>query len=573
MKTITKVFKYIFLGLSIITTSFIIYESCLDSETSSKQVSFLTNIVKNIFNDGFNLKDEKKNIKPTSLELKPSSFAYNNIDGYLPSELPIGCTKQLESILLPSNASNKSIKYEAYPDNIVNIVPNGNIVSIEAVNYGSVNIKATSLEDASINYIYTFNIVDLKAPSNFDIPNSDISIPLGLSKYIDITMLEEHLNNNALLMPRYYNKNLLSYSFSNENIATHVNNYIVAKNIGSTKLTISNGTISKSININVVNNPNPIVKPTSLEIEGSNSVYVLDVDYDRYEVGKHNTPLSIKFNSNDVSDSNVIWSVDKPLVALIDDNGVVRGYRKTSEEDVPFTVTATSVMDPSIKATYNMISKHVLPTSLDINTSSLSLDEDGYYKVEKNKNISIKVDFSPSNVSKTDLIVSSSNDNIASIYFNGSSLVISGKQEGKVDITVTSKYVTSLTISIKIKCYIAPYVNEGNINTFTYNIRKFFGGHAFLFMINTLFIGLYLFLSHKDKKTPINIVVPLLSLVIGILLGITSEVIQIFAPGRSFALLDILIDSNGALIATVIIGVVLLIYLLFSKKKKIIKNN
>lgn len=81
--------------------------------------------------------------------------------------------------------------------------------------------------------------------------------------------------------------------------------------------------------------------------------------------------------------------------------------------------------------------------------------------------------------------------------------------------------------------------------------------HFYAFFFLSLFLLISLIKGNKNNKKLI-----LSSIIISIVYAITDEIHQLFVPGRTFALYDILIDSAGVLLA----GYLYLSFLLGRKK-------
>ena len=110
-------------------------------------------------------------------------------------------------------------------------------------------------------------------------------------------------------------------------------------------------------------------------------------------------------------------------------------------------------------------------------------------------------------------------------------------------------------------------INENNIDQFSHFIRKFVG-HFSLFIVSGVFTTLSVkFIYYDLSKNSVKFAI--ISCISGLFLAILSEFIQLFAPGRSGELLDVLIDFSGYLLATLIIG---LIVYMRNKKSSTLEN-
>ncbi|MGL5328274.1 MAG: VanZ family protein [Peptostreptococcaceae bacterium] len=103
---------------------------------------------------------------------------------------------------------------------------------------------------------------------------------------------------------------------------------------------------------------------------------------------------------------------------------------------------------------------------------------------------------------------------------------------------------------------IMTYMMEIEIGEFI--IRK--SAHMFLYFVLAMFIFMSMYDVNKEIKT-----VAIISFIFTVLYACTDEIHQLFIPGRSGELRDVLVDSTGA-----IIGTTLIYYILkYNKYKKI----
>ena len=109
-------------------------------------------------------------------------------------------------------------------------------------------------------------------------------------------------------------------------------------------------------------------------------------------------------------------------------------------------------------------------------------------------------------------------------------------------------------------------VTEENYDSFATFIRKAFG-HFGLFAASGLLTSLALYLSLSPYSWCKHYMNVMFSLVLGLFMGILTEIIQLSVPGRSGEAVDVLIDFSGYIVGTLIIGLIL-----FSVIKKLRKS-
>lgn len=115
-----------------------------------------------------------------------------------------------------------------------------------------------------------------------------------------------------------------------------------------------------------------------------------------------------------------------------------------------------------------------------------------------------------------------------------------------------------------INLFHAGTINDSNIGTFTQVIRKLIG-HFGLFLIDGALTTWSIYLVSAYWKKYKHWYGLIFTLFFGLFMAGLSEFIQIFIPGRSGELLDILIDYGGYLLGT---GTIVLIAFLRYKKTK-----
>ena len=108
-------------------------------------------------------------------------------------------------------------------------------------------------------------------------------------------------------------------------------------------------------------------------------------------------------------------------------------------------------------------------------------------------------------------------------------------------------------------------ITPENHDSFASFIRKAFG-HFGLFVVSGLLspTALYLLINpFKWSKHYLNVII---GLSFGLIIAITTEVIQLSIPGRSGEFTDVLIDFSGYLLGALIVGLIL--FLILRKKNK-----
>ena len=553
-----QVFKYIFLGLGLTTYGFIFYHSAIVPKTSDKWNSWAKDLWVGLINDALGIKEDTSLVKPEEVTLNNNrlisedSTETSEIPGYKENEIPLGGEKWLEAVISPRTTTNKSMSFVASNDK-VKLVQTGAHIDIEAMELGEVTIKAICNADNSVNAEYTYSIVEPKAPEdiNFFVDYLDV----GKSQYLFDKVEDASMH--------YYDFSKLTITSSNESVAVIRGEYIKAVAPGKTTITVSNGERSETRELEVKANSSALSNVTDLNVKGEDTVFVREINYNEY------VQLEAEFQTdtgNQPTDFGVIWSVDNPLAAYVSQDGKVWGNKYLSDDDVGFTVRATSVDNPSIYKDYNMTLSHITPTNIVLKPS-MSFDQ-GYYIADNSKSKFISVEFDIPYITKFNYEVVVSDSSVIKAEIVGSGIIVVGLKEGNSKLYVVSKDDSNLKSNeINVQVRTRGYINDDNIETFTYIVRKYISGHAFLFMIAAIFTSLYIYFAHMKKSNKV-ILISIASVIgVGFVMGCISELIQLAIPGRSGAFVDVLIDMTGTLLGVLIIFAVAGIRILVKKKK------
>ena len=109
-------------------------------------------------------------------------------------------------------------------------------------------------------------------------------------------------------------------------------------------------------------------------------------------------------------------------------------------------------------------------------------------------------------------------------------------------------------------------INEANIDTFTYVIRKLIGHFGF-FHISGVLTSLSIHMVSKYLKQYRYYMGIIFSLSLGLFLAGLTELIQIFIPDRSGEVVDVLIDFGGYALGTGILILILFLIIRHQKQK------
>ena len=118
-----------------------------------------------------------------------------------------------------------------------------------------------------------------------------------------------------------------------------------------------------------------------------------------------------------------------------------------------------------------------------------------------------------------------------------------------------------------INTFKANTINDSNIKVFSSFIRKFVG-HFSLFLLSGILTTLSIkFIYYNQERKFARFMI--ISCISGLFLAILTEFIQLFVPGRSGEIFDVLIDFSGYIIPTLIIFMVTYFLSLKTPKEEI----
>ena len=543
-RTRFAVSRWIMFSIAILLNAFIIVYSCLDGPTTSKMNSPFTNFLVSLIN-GFT-KKEAEHIGVENINISLSneeSYKYNYIPGYSLEEIPLGSAKQIECFFTPTNATNKSVVYTASPVDAVTLNQSGSTLSVVGMKVGTCEITAKS-SDGDFESKVNVKVVETVAPTAFEISLKNTTIPLGTTQTIDLDIDGGVLTHDELVNFRYYDTRKLSYSSSNEAVAT-INKYgvITPISIGDTTINVSNGvSCSKSISVSVTSGTIP-TPYSNLSISGSNICFANDMILSQSS-SKYKYQLTPKDGETELNPEDFIWKSSNDLLVRVDKHGVMRGFRKTSNDDEVATITAVSKTTGQ-SVSYNITVKNQLPTEL---VYWIIIDDEMTWNPEqftlaKGELVNAYYQLTP-RTQVNDILIEVSNKDVLEITNVGTNLVINAKNVGTSHVKFTSVINPDLIIEVDFTVVEAGAISTRGIGDVGKYLRKSIG-HAALFMITQVFTYLTLYMFFYDKKwwfyTSISVGE-------GLFISGLSELIQVFVPSRGGAWLDVLIDFTGVVV-------------------------
>lgn len=555
-----RITKWVFLAISILLNSFVVFYSCLDGPTTNRWNKFFTQIYTNIIN-GITHK-ETINVPLNGINVRLSSAEenkYNAIPGYKLKEIPLGSAKEIRCDFTPNDASDQAIKYVANPSDHVRLDQNGAVLSVVGLKKGTVNISGISSDGNFISSL-TVDVIDRVTPKSFKVSLPKTEIPIGEYATFQFDIDGGPLGHNELINSRYYNTKNLVFSSSDESIAKVDNNGVIHSiNPGNAQITVSNNDdIEEVFPITILPGSIPPLYD-DLHIVGDDFCYENEMILDQ-STGKNRHLLKIFDGETELDSSDFIFESSDELSVMVDRFGNVRGFRKLVTDDINVTIKAThKVTGQTVQKSITL--KNELPNKM---TVLVNFNDKSYYNPEsvivcEGDLVKVNILVSPNGQNKN-MIVTCDNESIVETSNEGFSYLIYLKQTGNVSFLVKSEANPLLERTFKLEIIPKGSITTDDINTVTHSLRKIFG-HAFIFAITQVFTLLTFYMFLHDKKWFIYLITSILS---GFLLSGISELIQSFIPTRGAGFIDVLIDSSGVLFAALII--MLIIYLIGKKR-------
>ena len=501
--------------LAVLLNGLIVFESCLPGGVSVVRSNWLSNIFADIINVFI----------PGRVEVVP----LESISLVGDQNIIIGTTNRFSVEYVPSNATSKGITFIAGNERI-NPVQEGSSCFVEGMELGSTSLTAVSSEDNNVFKTVDITVNARPAPTEFELTVTNSQILNGFSERV-IFSIDDYTDNRAV---RYFDTSLVSLESSNPDIATIEDGVIHAKSVGSATIFASDYP-SRLVDIEVIENPNPLVYPdeSSWEITGNNVVHIYDMDHAETNF----IQLSIDWGETIPSDQSVTWKVEDELLAKISVDGKLRGYKKTG-----FTnVIAISNMDTEQQKIFPISVEEVLPTAMDVNIrlDGGPLDEE----VSVGDTIYISAIFSPDNTTNLYIDVISSDAAVLAAQIEGRTGKITAKKEGIATITVSSAANPELSETLVFEVMPKKAIDGENYVDFASFIRKSIG-HFLLFGVSAIFTtwAFYFILNKVIKK---KWFIVLVSGLFGIAVASVTEMIQLFIPLRSGTWIDVGINILG----------------------------
>ncbi len=538
-----QIIKWILFAITICFNVFILVESMLPAAYSSLQSDFIANLFGDLY-------------VPNTTSVAIENIYFSSDEKI---EITKGTTRSIDIEIYPTNAKLETISFEGEGNGTnFNLVNDGQRCYIEGYEIGNYTITAYLNARPEIYATTTFSIVERPAPIEYYVAAPKENLMVGDSMMLDITYTANGNFADELNASRYYDKNKLSFQTNNDDIVSIDNNGIIkGKKAGKCTIIIMPG--NQTIDLTVQEATNPLVYPEEINLSGPNEVHIYDMDY--LESGDIvANQMKVDFGEITPSNDDVFFKVEDELLARVESDGTIFGYKKTGKTKV----YAYSVMNPEIYAYKEIVVEEVIPESFDIICDNSTLDT---YEFALNNSKTFRGVFSPINTTNTNIVANSNND-IIGISNNGRSVIIQTLAIGNCEVTFKSAANNSLEKTIQIKVVKLPPSEDANYDDFITFVRKSIG-HFSLFFIDGILAFFVVLLLLNDNKKIKSWMCALISLGMIIFVAGLSELFQFIPTDRSPSIIDVLINMAGALIGIALsIGILSIVKVVKYKKRK-----
>ena len=327
----------------------------------------------------------KVNVIPT-----PAESVAIKYDG--PTSLHVGQTVQLSAIVLPEDATDKSVTWQVQSAEVLSVSPEG---LLKAVGLGEAWVSATTSNGKSAHM--TFNVIPTPVSSIVINPNA---VSLKATEMVTLT---------ATVMPEdATNKNITWASSNNAVASVDVYGNVTANSVGEAIVTATSTDGSKVVaecRVTVVPTP---VEGIAIEANGSTTLKALQT-----------VQLTATITPETATDKSVSWLSSNSEIASVDENGLV-----TAKQVGMATISAKS---GSKQATLSITVIPTIAEAITLNRTTAALKVSG--------TIQLSASFTPETTTDKTITWISSNKAIATVNSEG---LVTAQALGECEITATT---------------------------------------------------------------------------------------------------------------------------------------
>ena len=235
--------------------------------------------------------EEQSDVKPTGVSITASK---NSVE--------IGNYLDLKAAVAPKGAS-QSVTWETSNAEVATVTDKGRVTGVAL---GSATITATSTVDTSIKGSIAITVVEQGENVSTNVEVTAITLEFNEEVYADfdfkVTATTEPAGETGQI----------TWTSSNEEVATVSKGVIHAIKAGTCEITAKSWSVEEKITITVNERP---------DLESFVITNLHDIDTNGVDqLGVEATPRYAKID--------IVWSIDDPTVATIDDNGLVKPLKE-----------------------------------------------------------------------------------------------------------------------------------------------------------------------------------------------------------------------------------------------------
>lgn len=345
----------------------------------------------------------KVNVIPT-----PAESVAIKYDG--PTSLHVGQTVQLSAIVLPEDATDKSVTWQVQSAEVLSVSPEG---LLKAVGLGEAWVSATTSNGKSDHM--TFNVIPTPVSSIVINPNA---VSLKATEMVTLT---------ATVMPEdATNKNITWASSNNAVASVDVYGNVTANSVGEAIVTATSTDGSNVVAeccVAVVPTP---VEGITIDANGSTTLKALQT-----------VQLTAIITPETTTDKSVSWSSSNSEIASVDENGLV-----TAKQVGTATISAKS---GAKEATLSITVIPTIAEAIALNRTTAALKVSG--------TIQLTASFTPETTTDKSVTWISSNEDIATVNSEG---LVTAHALGECEITATTADGSNKTASCHIRVGATP---------------------------------------------------------------------------------------------------------------------
>ena len=470
------------------------------------------------------------------IPVDPNLIAVTGISIQGPTSIYVGEAGILTATITPTNATNNHVIWRSSNPDVVEITSGGRLIP-KAL--GNVTIEAQS---SVIDLVaqHALSVIPLPFVTSFDARLDNATIQVGQAETIVIS---------NVLPAQSDPSNIIFNSLDPSIAVVSAQGVITGINEGATEIVVKlfDETLYR-FEITIVSST--YIIPTFLNItnaigeEGPFESYI----YSSYA-------LAIDWGDTIPTNTSVTWTSSDENIARVNAQGLVYGFKFEGEA----LITATSNSNPMLTETIAITMVKALPSTLTL------LPANNKFEVSAGSRLRINYTLTPliagTVVYDQQLVWTSSNDNLAQITSSGDYGTLVANQEGTVTISAYSVMDESIEATITIRVLKPNLFTDQQYADFAAFFRKAVG-HFLLFGVNGAFGYWTFYLWFNPKKQPWYVG---LSLGVGLIASITSEVLQSITPQRTSTVVDMVLNFTGYLTITIILWTVVFIFIHYSQ--------